>query len=104
MQCNHQEVRPMLKPLGDRVLVRPSKGEERTSGGILLPDTARKKPQEGKVLAVGPGRVTKKGTRVPVAVKVGDTVIYSKWSGTEVKIGGEDLILVEEDSVLAVRE
>jgi chaperonin GroES len=94
----------MLKPLGDRVLVRPSEGEERTPGGILLPDTARKKPQEGKVLAIGSGRVTKKGTRTPIGVKVGDTVIYSKWSGTEVKVGEEDLILVEEDSILAVRE
>ena len=84
--------------------MRPSEGEERTAGGILLPDTARKKPQEGKVLAIGSGRVTKKGTRIPIAVKVGDTVIYSKWSGTEVKVDGEDLILVEEDSILAVRE
>ena len=94
----------MLKPLGDRVLVRPSEGEERTSGGILLPDTARKKPQEGQVLAVGSGKLNKDGKRVASAVKVGDLVIYSKWSGTEVKIGGEELILVDEESILAVKE
>lgn len=94
----------MLKPLGDRVLVRPSEGEEQTTGGIFLPDTARKKPQEGEVLAVGPGRVTKKGERAPIAVNVGDTVIYSKWAGTEIKVDGEDLMLIDEDSILAIRE
>ncbi len=78
--------------------VKSERGE-----GFCFP-TPRKKPQEGTVLAVGSGRVTKKGTRVPIAVKVGDIVIYSKWSGTEVKVGGDDLILVEEDSVLAVRD
>lgn len=92
----------MLKPLGDRVLVRPSKAEERTSGGILLPDTAQKKPQEGEVLAVGSGKVLDNGKRVPVSVKVGDTVIYSKYSGTEVRLGREDLILLDEDSILAI--
>jgi len=94
----------MLKPLGDRVLVRPSEGEEQTTGGILLPDTARKKPQEGEVLAVGAGRVTKKGERVPIAVSVGDTVIYSKWAGTEIKVDGEDFMLIDQDSILAIRE
>jgi len=94
----------MLKPLGDRVLVRPCDGEEQTTGGIFLPDTARKKPQEGEVLAVGPGRVTKKGERAPIAVNVGDTVIYSKWAGTEIKVDGEDLMLIDEDSILAIRE
>jgi chaperonin GroES len=94
----------MLKPLGDRVLVRPSEGEEQTTGGIFLPDTARKKPQEGEVLAVGPGRVTKKGERAPIAVNVGDTVIYSKWAGTEIRVDGEDLMLIDEDSILAIRE
>ena len=94
----------MLKPLGDRVLVRPGKAEEKTSGGILLPDTAQKKPQEGKVLAVGSGRLLDSGKRVPVPVKVGDTVIYSKWSGTEVKVGGEELVILDEDQILAVKE
>ncbi len=94
----------MLKPLGDRILIRPSEGDERTAGGILLPDTARKKPQEGKVLAVGSGKLNKDGKRVASVVKVGELVIYSKWSGTEVKIGGEELILVDEESILAVKE
>ena len=94
----------MLKPLGDKILIKPSEAEERSPGGILIPDTARKKSQEGKVLAVGTGRMTPKGMRIPPSVKVGDVVIYSKWSGTEIKSGGEDLILVDEDSILAVRE
>ena len=94
----------MLKPLGDRVLVRPSESEERTRGGILLPDTARKKPQEGRALAVGSGKMTKKGKRAAVSVKVGDIVVYSRWAGTEVKVGGEDLMLIDEDSILAVKE
>jgi chaperonin GroES len=93
----------MLKPLGDRILVCPSEAEERSAGGIVLPDTARKKPQEGKVLAVGSGKPNKKGERVPPAVKVGDVIIYSKWAGTEIKIGGEELILIDEDSILAVK-
>ncbi len=94
----------MLKPLGDRVLVRPSEEEQIAAGGIVLPDTAQKKPQEGEVLAVGSGRMLDSGTRVPVALKVGDTVIYSKYAGTEVKAGGEDLLLIDEDSILAVRD
>jgi chaperonin GroES len=94
----------MLKPLGDRVLVRPSEEEERTAGGIVLPDTARKKPQEGKVLAVGSGRVLKDGKRAAVSVKVGDTVVYSKYAGTEVRVDSEDLVVLDEDSILAVRE
>jgi len=94
----------MLKPLGNRVLVRPSEVEESTPGGIVLPDTARKKPQEGKVLAIGSGKLTEKGKRIRLAVNVGDTVVYSKWSGTEVKVGGEELILLDEDSILAVRD
>lgn len=92
----------MLKPLGDRVLVRPAKAEEKTKGGILLPDTAQKKPQEGEVLAVGSGRLLDNGTRVPVSVKVGDTVIYSRYSGTEVRVDQEDLVILSEDAILAV--
>ena len=94
----------MLQPLGDRVLVRPSEGEKVTVGGIVLPDTARKRPQEGEVLAVGKGRVLKNGSRAPLAVKVGDVVIYAKYSGTEVKVAGEDFVLLEEDAILAVKE
>jgi len=94
----------MLKPLGDRVVVRPSEEEERTAGGIVLPDTARKRPQEGKVVAVGSGRLLKDGKRAALSVKVGDTVVYSKYAGTEVTVDSEDLVILDEDSILAVRE
>jgi chaperonin GroES len=94
----------MLKPLGDRVLVRPSQEEDVTASGIVLPDSARKKPTEGEVLAVGSGRVLDNGQRVRVSVKLGDIVVYSKYAGTQVKVEGEELILVDEDSILAVRE
>jgi len=94
----------MLQPLGDRVVVRPSGKDEQTSGGIVLPDTARKRPQEGEVLALGSGRVLDNGARVPLSVKVGDTVVYSKYAGTEVSVEGEELLILEEDSILAVRE
>jgi len=94
----------MLKPLGDRVVVRPSEEEERTAGGIVLPDTARKKPQEGKIVAVGSGRVLKDGKRAALSVRVGDTVVYSKYAGTEVRVDSEDLVILDEDSILAVRE
>lgn len=94
----------MLKPLGDRVLIRPSEEEEVTSAGIVLPDTARKKPQEGEVLAVGSGRMLDSGERAPISVKVGDTVIYSKYAGTELKVGGKDLMIIDEDSILVVRD
>lgn len=94
----------MLKPLGDRVLVRPSDEQDVTASGIVLPDSARKKPTEGEVLAVGSGRVLDSGQRVPVSVELGQTVIYSKYAGTEVTIEGEELILLDEDSILAVRD
>jgi chaperonin GroES len=94
----------MLKPLGDRVVVRPSEEEERTAGGIVLPDTARKRPQEGKVVAVGSGRLLKDGKRAALSVKVGDTVVYSKYAGTEVTVDSEDVVILDEDSILAVRE
>ena len=94
----------MLKPIADKVLVEPGPEEEVTEGGIVLPDTARKKPQEGKVLAVGPGKLLDSGTRVPPAVKKGDTVIYSKYGGTEITIKGKDYIILDEDSILAVKE
>ena len=94
----------MLRPVGDRVLVRPQQAEERTAGGILLPGSARKKPLEGKVLAVGRGRVRDNGRLVPVSVEVGDIVVYSKYAGTELSVEGDDLVILDEDSILAVRE
>lgn len=90
-----------LKPLADRVLVRPIEREEVTKGGIVLPDTAREKPQEGEVLAVGDGRLSEDGKRIPLDVKVGDIVIYAKYGGTEIKIEDEELIILRESDILA---
>lgn len=92
----------VLKPLGDRIVVKPSKAEEKTSGGIVLPDTAKERPQEGKVIAVGPGKVLDSGQKVPMEIKVGDKVLYSKYGGTEVKIEGEELVILRQDDVLAI--
>jgi chaperonin GroES len=94
----------MLKPLGDRVVLKPGKEEEVTKGGIVLPDSAKKKPQEGKVLAVGSGKLLENGTRAPMGVKKGDVVIYAKYGGTEVTVDGEELVILEEDQILAVKE
>ena len=94
----------MIQPLGSRVLVRPLTAEEQTSGGIVLPDSAKKRPQEAEVLAVGPGRVLDSGEVAPMTVKKGDVVIYPEYGGTEVRISGEDLLIVDEDSILAVNE
>jgi chaperonin GroES len=91
-----------LRPLRDKVVVKPSEGEEKSAGGIFLPDTAKKKPQEGKVIAVGSGRVQDDGSIKALSVKVGDVVIYSKYGGTEVTIEGEDLVLLDEDQIYAV--
>ena len=93
-----------LRPLGDRVVIQPTPREEMTKSGIVLPDTAKEKPQEGTVLAVGPGRIDDKGNRVPVDVKVGDTVLYSKYGGTEVKYAGEEYLVLSARDVLAVIE
>jgi len=90
-----------LKPLADRVLVKPIEREEVTKGGIVLPDTAKEKPQEGEVLAVGDGRLSEDGKRIPLDVKVGDIVIYAKYGGTEIKIEGEELIILRESDILA---
>jgi len=90
-----------LKPLADRVLVKPIEREEVTKGGIVLPDTAKEKPQEGEVLAVGPGRLSEDGKRIPLDVKVGDIVIYAKYGGTEIKIENEELIILRESDILA---
>jgi chaperonin GroES len=92
-----------LDPLGDRVVVKPSTKEEVTKGGIVIPDTAKEKPQEGQVMAVGPGRMTEDGKRIPMDVKVGDIVIYAKYGGTEIKEGDEELIVLRESDILAKR-
>lgn len=88
-------------PLGERLVVSPIDQEETTSSGIILPDTAKEKPQEGKVVAVGPGRLTDEGKHVPMELKVGDTVIYSKFAGTEYKDGVEEYLILRESDVLA---
>jgi chaperonin GroES len=93
-----------IKPLEDRILVQANEAETTTASGIVIPDTAKEKPQEGTVLAVGPGRFDDKGNRIPVDVKVGDTVIYSKYGGTEVKWGGEEYLVLSARDVLAVIE
>jgi chaperonin GroES len=90
-----------LEPLADRLVVKAIQKEEVTKGGIVLPDTAKEKPQEGEVLAVGPGRVSDDGTRVAMDVKVGDIIIYAKYGGTEIKLDGEELIILRESDVLA---
>ncbi len=90
-----------LQPLADRLVVKPIQKEEKTKGGIILPDTAKEKPQEGEVIAVGPGRITDDGKRIAMDVKVGDHVIYSKYGGTEIKIDDEELIILRESDVLA---
>ncbi len=90
-----------LKPLADRIVVRPLEKEEVTRGGIVLPDTVKEKPQEGEVVAVGPGRLSDEGKRVAMEVKVGDIVIYAKYGGTEIKIDDEKLMILRESDVLA---
>ncbi|TLS35288.1 co-chaperone GroES [Pseudalkalibacillus caeni] len=92
----------MLKPLGDRVVVEPVKSEEKTSSGIVLPDTAKEKPQEGKVIAVGSGVLTDNGERVALEVAEGDSVIFSKYAGTELKYDGKEYLILRENDVLAV--
>jgi chaperonin GroES len=91
-----------IKPLEDRILVRPEEGEETTVSGIVIPDTAKEKPQEGTVLAVGPGKRSDTGDLIPVDVSEGDRVIYSKYGGTEIKIEGEDLLILSARDVLAI--
>src|SRR4051794_21977019 len=90
-----------LKPLGDRLIVKAIDEEETTASGLVLPDTAKEKPQKGEVLAVGDGKLDDNGTRVPLDVAAGDTVLYSKYGGTEIKIDGEDLLVLRESDVLA---
>ena len=91
-----------FKPLHDRVLVRPLESEQKTAGGIIIPDTAQEKPMEGEVVASGPGARGDDGTLHPLEVKVGDKVLYGKWSGTEVKLDGEELLIMKESDIMGV--
>jgi len=91
-----------LQPLADRIVVKALAQEERTKSGIVLPDTAKEKPQEGEVLAIGTGKVMENGSRIPMEVKVGDKVIYSKYGGTEVKVDGQEYLILKESDVLAI--
>ena len=93
-----------FRPLHDRVVVREIDAEEKTAGGIIIPDTAKEKPQEGEVIAVGPGARNEQGQLVPLDVKPGDRVLFGKWSGTEVKIEGQDLLIMKESDLLGVVE
>jgi chaperonin GroES len=92
-----------IRPLGDKVVVKASTAEERTSGGIVLPDAAREKPQQGTVVSVGPGRLLENGERAPMAVKEGDTVIYSKYGGNEIKLDGEEFLILDQESIYAIK-
>ena len=93
-----------FRPLHDRVVVRRVKAEEKTSGGIIIPDTAKEKPQEGEVLSVGPGMRDESGKIVALDVKAGDRILFGKWSGTEVKIDGEDLLIMKESDIMGIIE
>lgn len=93
-----------LKPLGSRVVIEPVEQDEVTAGGIVLPETAKEKPQKGKILSVGPGDRDEGGKRIPLDVKVGDTVLYAKYAGTEIKVEGKKLLIMKESDVLAIVE
>ncbi len=96
-----KEVSLNLRPLDDRVVVEPLEAEEKTSGGILLPDSAKQKPQQGKIVAAGPGKLSEKGERLALAVKVGDTVLYGKYGGSDVEVSGRELKILRESDILA---
>jgi chaperonin GroES len=93
-----------FRPLHDRVVVRRVDAEEKTAGGIIIPDTAKEKPQQGEVIAVGPGKRDETGKLLPLDVKAGDQILFGKWSGTEVKVDGEDLLIMKEDDIMGVVE
>ena len=93
-----------FRPLHDRVLVRRTESEQKTAGGIILPDSAQEKPQEGEVVAAGNGTLKENGTIVPLEIKTGDKILFAKWSGTEVKVNGEELIIMKESDILATIE
>ena len=92
----------VFRPLHDRVVIKRLEGEEKTKGGIIIPDTAKEKPQEGRVIAVGPGGRDESGKLTPIDVKAGDRILFGKWSGTEVKIDGDDLLIMKESDILGV--
>ncbi len=94
----------MVRPLHDRLIVKRLEEEERTKGGIIIPDSAKEKPVEGKVIAVGEGRIKKDGTKIPMEVKKGDRILFAKYAGTEVKLDGEEYLMMKEDDVLAIIE
>jgi chaperonin GroES len=104
--CNYflRRFMKQIKPLSDYILIEPLERETTTAGGIVIPDTAKEKPQEGKVIAVGPGSRNKDGNVISMTVKVGDIVMYKKWGGTEVKVDSKDMLLVREEDVLALVE
>ena len=93
-----------FRPLGDRILVKRIKEEEKTKGGIIIPDTAKEKPQEGKVVAVGKGKYSEDGKLIPIEVKAGDKILFGKYSGTEVKVGDEELLVMREEDIMGVIE
>jgi len=91
-----------IQPLGNRVLIVRLENEQQTKGGIIVPDTAKEKPQQGKVVEVGPGRMTEEGKRIPMGVKKGNKVLFGKYSGTEVNVGDQEYLIIEEDQILAI--
>ena len=93
-----------VKPLHDRLIIKTLEEEEKTKGGIIIPDTAKEKPVEGKVIAVGAGRIKKDGTKMPLEIKKGDRVLYAKYGGTEIKMDGEEYLMMREDDILAIIE
>ena len=96
------EVQMSFRPLHDRIAVKPMQQEEKTQGGIIIPDTAKEKPMQGEVIAVGKGAISENGTLRPLEVQVGDKVLYGKWAGTEVKVDGQELIIMKESDVMAI--
>src|SRR5579883_2597344 len=99
-----QLIMDKIRPLGDRILVKRIQEEEKTKGGIIIPDTAKEKPQEGKVVAVGKGKKNEEGTVIPLEVKAGDRILFGKYSGSEIKLDGEEHLILREDDVLGVLE
>jgi len=93
-----------IKPLQDRIIIKRMEGEEKTKGGIIIPDSAKEKPMEGKVIAVGPGKLNEKGTRVAPEVKAGDLILFGKYAGTEIKIDGEEHLILREDDIMGIIE
>lgn len=91
-----------IKPLADRVVVRPLEAEEKTKGGLYVPDTAKERPQQGEIVAVGPGRITDEGKKIPIEIKVGDRILYGKYSGTEVTYDGIEYLIMRESDIFAI--